>query len=131
MDEQTTLFSVTTLNYLPSYVSTSKKSRKFEIFPQDDDMQWSFSKLSAFLNQLNNFHSIDHSFRGKEQKAKFHFETEYPYPNGEDGEIFINISDNKIVVKATLSYLIAEWFAFHSILNSNLGSQNKSKKKKI
>lgn len=79
---------------------------------------------------LNYQHSIDHSFRGKEQKAKFHFETEYPYPNGEDGEIFKNISDNKIVVKATLSYLIAEWFAFHSILNSNLGSQNKSKKKK-
>ena len=128
MDDQTTLFSVTTLNYLPSYVSTSKNSRKFEIFPKNDDMQWNFSKLSVFLNQLTNFHSIDHSFRTKKQKAKFHFKTEYPNPNLEDGEIFISILDNKIVVKAKLSYLAVEWFAFHSILNSNIGSQNKSKK---
>lgn len=50
----------------------------------------------------------------------FHFKTEYPNQNLDDFEIFINISDIKNVVKATLSYLIVEWLAFNSILNSNL-----------
>ena len=130
MEQQTTFLGFSSNYYLPDYIKQSKPSKKIVIFP--NNMEWNFASLSVFLNQLDNFALVDHSYRTKNSekglKAKFHFQTFYPNPQKEDGAIFIDISENSIKVKGNLSYLSSEWSIYICDMNSNIGSQNSPKK---
>ena len=124
-----------TCSYRAEFTTSSDFPQKVEIFPSDgyyEILKWNFSYLSAFLNQLHNFITIDHSYRSDYSKkygknAKFLFICKSTQKD--DLEIFIYICQQQIIVKVNNAYLNTEMRSCNDILKSPILISPKLKEK--
>ena len=115
-----------TLLYRLDYIHDRKCPKKIEITPIDQ--QWTYSLLSAFLNDLTNFTVGQHSFLIKQ--AKYSKTARFCFHNINNNEwiIYITIND-EIKVRVSTKWLLEDWDYELRNLFSNLGSENKILKK--
>lgn len=90
------------------------------IFPKGEKI-WTFTLLSAFLNQLPDFFPSDHGFDKSTFTSKFRFRK---VNSDKDYFLSIILLGDCITVKASTNYIIEEWNSTEKRFSSFLGAQN-------
>ena len=111
--------------YLDDAFDGTRHFKVMEIVPAHSE-KWTFTLLSAFLNEHHNFRKANRRAYEQETNAgtllqKFIFQNK----NLEFMKIYVNIASTSINVKMTTSYIKQVWQRKHIVLESNLGRGNK------